>query len=89
MKTCDLFRGTRGGVAAFLVIAALLAGGLGWVTWAALRLEAMWNELAAQYPFSMLCAYPVPLVSGDEQQDSLDELRRVHAAVAGAVPAPA
>jgi signal transduction histidine kinase len=30
----------RGGLATFLVIAALLAGGLGWATWAALRLEA-------------------------------------------------
>jgi signal transduction histidine kinase len=33
------FRGTRGGLAAFLAIAALVAGGLGWVTVAALRLE--------------------------------------------------
>jgi signal transduction histidine kinase len=32
-------RGTRGGLVAFLVIAALVAGGLGWVTVAALRLE--------------------------------------------------
>jgi len=34
------FRGKRGGFIAFLVIAALVAGGLGWVTDAALRLEA-------------------------------------------------
>jgi signal transduction histidine kinase len=33
-------RGTRGGLAAFLAIAALVAGGLGWVTVAALRLES-------------------------------------------------
>ena len=39
MKTGDLLRGTRGGLAAFLAIAALLAGGLGWATWSALRLE--------------------------------------------------
>lgn len=32
-------RGQRGGAAAFAVIAALVAGGLGWVTAAALRLE--------------------------------------------------
>jgi MEDS: MEthanogen/methylotroph, DcmR Sensory domain len=56
---------------------------------AGIEVEAMWNELAAQYPFSMLCAYPVPLVSGDDQQDSLDELCRVHSAAAGAVPARA
>jgi hypothetical protein len=45
---------------------------------AGIEVEAMWNELAAQYPFSMLCAYPVPSVSGDQHQDSLAELRRVH-----------
>jgi signal transduction histidine kinase len=33
-------RGQRGGLAAFLIIAALVAGGLGWVTAAALRLES-------------------------------------------------
>jgi signal transduction histidine kinase len=33
------FRGKRGGLLAFLVIAALVAGGLGWVTAAAWRLE--------------------------------------------------
>ena len=26
---------------------------------AALRLEALWNELAARHPFSLLCAYPL------------------------------
>jgi signal transduction histidine kinase len=35
----DWFRGKRGGLAAFLLIAALVAGGLGWATAAALRLE--------------------------------------------------
>jgi signal transduction histidine kinase len=34
-----LFRGKPGGTAAFLIIAALVAGGLGWATAAALRLE--------------------------------------------------
>src|SRR5262245_1375986 len=33
------FRGKRGGLAAFLAISALVAGGLGWVTVAALNLE--------------------------------------------------
>src|SRR5262245_22673487 len=33
------FRGKPGGAAAFLLIAGLVAGGLGWVTVAALRLE--------------------------------------------------
>jgi signal transduction histidine kinase len=35
----DWFRGKRGGLAAFVLIAALVAGGLGWATAAALRLE--------------------------------------------------
>src|SRR6516162_3278406 len=40
------FRGKRGGVVAFLAIAALVAGGLGWVTSAALNLER--EQLEAQ-----------------------------------------
>jgi signal transduction histidine kinase len=41
-------RGKPGGVAAFLVIAALVAGGLGWATAAALRLEReQWEQQAA------------------------------------------
>ena len=49
----------------------------------------MWNELAAQYPFSLLCAYPVRSVSGDRHRDSLAEVCRVHASVIGDMPAPA
>src|SRR5438874_2078809 len=37
MKAC--LRGKCGGLAAFLLIAGLVAGGLGWATAAALRLE--------------------------------------------------
>ncbi|TMQ30220.1 MAG: hypothetical protein E6K70_24550, partial [Planctomycetota bacterium] len=33
------FRGKRGGFIAFLLISALVVGGLGWATGAALRLE--------------------------------------------------
>jgi signal transduction histidine kinase len=40
------FRGKRGGLIAFLVIAALVAGGLGWMTSAVLRLER--EQLEAQ-----------------------------------------
>jgi signal transduction histidine kinase len=42
MKTW--FRGKRGGLAAFLLIAGLVAGGLGWATAAALRLESEQRE---------------------------------------------
>ena len=56
---------------------------------AAIEVEAMWNELAAQYPFSLLCAYPVRSVSGDRHRDSLAEVCRVHGSVVGDMPAQA
>ena len=34
---------------------------------------------AAQYPFSLLCAYPAGSVRGDQHQDALAEVCRVHA----------
>jgi hypothetical protein len=40
------FRGKKGGLAAYLVICGLVAGGLGWVTAAALRVEADQREAA-------------------------------------------
>jgi hypothetical protein len=52
---------------------------------AAIEVEAMWNELAAQYPFSLLCAYPAESVSGDHNRDALAEVCRVHLSV-GAMP---
>jgi signal transduction histidine kinase len=42
------FRGKRGGAVAFVLIAGLVAGGLGWVTAAALRLEREQLEARAQ-----------------------------------------
>jgi DcmR-like sensory protein len=53
---------------------------------AAIEVEAMWNELAAQYPFSLLCAYPADAVGDDQHQDALAEVCRVHAAVIGDRP---
>ncbi len=41
-------RGKRGGLAAFVLIAALVAGGLGWATHAALRLESEQRQGRAQ-----------------------------------------
>ena len=52
---------------------------------AAIEVEAMWNELAAQYSFSLLCAYPADSVRDGRHQDALAEVCRVHASVAGAV----
>jgi signal transduction histidine kinase len=45
------FRGKPGGLIAFLTIAALVAGGLGWVTAAALRLEREQLEARAETEF--------------------------------------
>jgi hypothetical protein len=53
---------------------------------AAIEVEAMWNELAAQYPFSLLCAYPADSVRGGRHQDALAELCRMHGTVAGEAP---
>ncbi len=53
---------------------------------AAIEVEAMWNEIGAQYPFSLLCAYPAGSVNGAAHQDSLAEVCRVHAAVVGDMP---
>ena len=53
---------------------------------AAIEVEAMWNELAAQYAFSLLCAYPADSVRGGQHQDALTEVCRVHASVVGDVP---
>ncbi len=47
MSVRACLRGKRGGLAAFLLIAALLAGGLGWATRAALQLEAEQRSLRA------------------------------------------
>jgi hypothetical protein len=53
---------------------------------AAIELEALWNELAAQYPFSLFCAYPERSVTEDHLQDALAEVCRLHAAVVGGTP---
>jgi hypothetical protein len=53
---------------------------------AAIEVEAMWNELAAQYSFALLCSYPADAVRGDRHQDALAEVCRVHATIAGDMP---
>jgi len=56
---------------------------------AAIEVEAMWNEIGAQYPFSLLCGYPAGSVSGAAHQDALAEVCRVHAAAVGDIPGQA
>lgn len=53
---------------------------------AAVELEALWNELGAQYPFSLLCAYPAPPAAYASQLDALTEVCHAHTQVTGAPP---
>jgi hypothetical protein len=55
---------------------------------AAIEVEAMWNELSGQYPFSLLCAYPADSVSGGHVADAFAEVCHAHAAVIGIPPEP-
>ncbi len=50
-------RGKPGGLAAYLIIAALVAGGLGWATHAALCLEREQRGQAAQLDHAEHCAW--------------------------------
>jgi anti-sigma regulatory factor (Ser/Thr protein kinase) len=54
----------------------------GQVIWT-LELEALWNELSARLPFSLLCGYPAAVVAGSEAEGALEEVCRLHASVAG------
>jgi hypothetical protein len=45
------------------------------------ELEAMWNELARQYSFSLLCAYPAASVAAAEDADDLSDMLAAHSAV--------
>lgn len=53
---------------------------------AAIEVEAMWNELGGQYPFSLLCAYPAQPVSCAHHLDALAEVCRAHTHVIGGPP---
>lgn len=53
---------------------------------AAIEVEAMWNELGAQFPFSLVCTYPIRAVVADAHADPLTEVCRAHSAVAGEPP---
>jgi hypothetical protein len=53
---------------------------------AAVELEALWNELGAQHPFSLLCAYPAQAATSTSQLDGLTEVCHAHTQVVGAPP---
>jgi len=66
----------RGKVAVFGEMVALL-----WdrdLASAAVDLEALWNELASQYSFSLLCAYPAELLRSSGHADELLEVVAAH-----------
>ena len=66
----------RGDVAVFGEMVALL-----WerdLASAAVDLEALWNELASQYSFSLLCAYPAEVLRSSERADELLEVIAAH-----------
>ena len=54
---------------------------------AALDVEAMWNELATQYLFDLLCAYPAGVLDDHEHADATAQVCSAHSATVG-VPAP-
>ena len=53
---------------------------------AAVELEALWNEISKQYPFTLLCAYPTEAVNDEADSDSLAQVCSAHSAVVGAPP---
>jgi anti-sigma regulatory factor (Ser/Thr protein kinase) len=56
---------------------------------AAIELESLWNELAAEVPFSLYCAYPSASVAGHEHADALEHVCRLHTAVVSPPPVEA
>jgi len=53
---------------------------------AAIELEALWNDLAASYEFTLFCAYRSESVAGDERADALRDVCHLHSAVVGGSP---
>jgi anti-sigma regulatory factor (Ser/Thr protein kinase) len=73
-----------GGVRAFGEMVALLWDD-GRVP-AALELEALWNRLGEQVPFSLFCSYPAASVAGDDKADALGEVCGLHSHVLDELP---
>lgn len=45
---------------------------------AAIRLEQLWNELAREYPFSLLCGYPMYAFAKAEHSDAFETICHAH-----------
>jgi MEDS: MEthanogen/methylotroph, DcmR Sensory domain len=52
----------------------------------AVEVEAMWNELGVQFPFALVCGYPLKSVTDGNLRDPLTDVCRAHSAVAGDPP---
>jgi MEDS: MEthanogen/methylotroph, DcmR Sensory domain len=50
---------------------------------AAVDVEALWNELRAQYPFDLMCAYPDAVLADHEHADAVTQLYGAHSASMG------
>jgi MEDS: MEthanogen/methylotroph, DcmR Sensory domain len=48
---------------------------------AAIELEKLWNALASEYRFSLLCSYPAASLTGSEHADALREVCQTHSSV--------
>jgi signal transduction histidine kinase len=48
---------------------------------AAVRLEALWNDLQRAHPCALLCAYPMACLGGEGRSAFVDEICAVHSAV--------
>jgi len=55
-------------------------------TGAAVDVEALWNELARQYSFSLLCVYPASSVATAEDADDVSHVQAAHSDVLRAPP---
>jgi MEDS: MEthanogen/methylotroph, DcmR Sensory domain len=51
---------------------------------AGVDVEALWNELGAQYPFELLCAYPEAVLGDDANADAIAQVCAAHEAIARA-----
>lgn len=52
----------------------------------AIELETLWNDLAPQLPFSLLCGYPARLIADPGTAQALGEVCRLHTGVIAAHP---
>jgi MEDS: MEthanogen/methylotroph, DcmR Sensory domain len=45
---------------------------------AAVEVETMWNELAAAYPFALLCGYSAASMTGEHHAAAVEQVLRLH-----------